>query len=40
MKYALLIYAAEKEWADKSKDEQGRIYYRVHELHCGSQEVR
>ncbi len=26
MKYALLIYAAEKEWAEKSKEEQGRIY--------------
>jgi hypothetical protein len=26
MKYALLIYAAEKDWADKSKEEQGRIY--------------
>jgi hypothetical protein len=26
MKYALLIYEAEKDWAEKSKDEQGRIY--------------
>src|SRR5215475_5772858 len=26
MKYALLIYAAEKDWAEKSKEEQGRIY--------------
>jgi hypothetical protein len=26
MKYALLIYAAEKDWATKSKDEQGAIY--------------
>src|SRR3984893_8727876 len=26
MKYALLIYAAEKDWAAKSKEEQGRIY--------------
>ena len=26
MKYALLIYAAEKDWTDKSKEEQGRIY--------------
>jgi hypothetical protein len=26
MKYALLIYAAEKDWPEKSKDEQGRIY--------------
>src|SRR5438046_7070205 len=26
MKYALLIYAAEKDWAEKSGEEQGRIY--------------
>src|SRR5215471_8140691 len=26
MKYALLIYAAEKDWAEKSEEEQGRIY--------------
>ena len=26
MKYALLIYAAEKDWADKSPEEQKRIY--------------
>ena len=26
MKYALLIYAAEKDWAFKSKEEQGAIY--------------
>ena len=26
MKYALLIYAAEKDWAAKSKDEQQRVY--------------
>ena len=26
MKYALLIYAAEKDWAAKSKEEQGRTY--------------
>ena len=26
MKYALLIYAAEKDFAEKSEDEQGRIY--------------
>src|SRR5215510_12001250 len=26
MKYALLIYAAEKDWTEKSKEEQGRIY--------------
>jgi len=26
MKYALLIYAAEKDWAEKSTEEQGRIY--------------
>ena len=26
MKYALLIYAAEKDWAKKSKEEQGSIY--------------
>jgi hypothetical protein len=26
MKYALLIYAAEKDWVEKSKEEQGRIY--------------
>ena len=26
MKYALLIYAAEREFAEKSKEEQGRIY--------------
>jgi hypothetical protein len=26
MKYALLIYAAEKDWAERSKEEQGRIY--------------
>src|SRR6476646_1165961 len=26
MKYALLIYSAEKDWATKSQDEQGRIY--------------
>src|SRR5262245_240182 len=26
MKYALLIYAAEKDWAGKSKEEQGKIY--------------
>ena len=26
MKYALLIYAAERDWAQKSKEEQGRIY--------------
>lgn len=26
MKYALLIYAAEKEWTEKSREEQGRIY--------------
>ena len=26
MKYALLIYAAEKDWAEKSKEEQGSIY--------------
>ncbi len=26
MKYALLIYAAEKDWAEKSKEEQDRIY--------------
>lgn len=26
MKYALLIYAAEKAWAERSKEEQGRIY--------------
>jgi hypothetical protein len=26
MKYALLIYTAEKEWAAKSKEEQGRIF--------------
>jgi hypothetical protein len=26
MKYALLIYAAEKEWTEKSKEEQGSIY--------------
>jgi hypothetical protein len=26
MKYALLIYAAEKDWAESSKEEQGRIY--------------
>jgi hypothetical protein len=26
MKYALLIYAAEKDWSEKSKEEQGRIY--------------
>jgi hypothetical protein len=27
MKYALLIYAAEKDWAEKSPDEQKRIYH-------------
>jgi hypothetical protein len=26
MKYALLIYAAEKDWSGKSQEEQGRIY--------------
>jgi hypothetical protein len=26
MKYALLIYAAEKDWADRTKEEQGQIY--------------
>jgi len=26
MKYVLLIYAAEKNWANLSKEEQGRIY--------------
>jgi hypothetical protein len=26
MEYALLIYAAEKDWAAKSEEEQGRIY--------------
>jgi hypothetical protein len=26
MKYALLIYAAEKDWAEKSQEEQKRIY--------------
>jgi hypothetical protein len=26
VKYALLIYAAEKDWAEMSKEEQGRIY--------------
>jgi hypothetical protein len=26
MKYALLIYAAEKDWAGKSKDDQARTY--------------
>ena len=26
MKYALLIYAAEKDWAEKSKDDQARTY--------------
>jgi hypothetical protein len=26
MKYALLIYAAEQAWAEKSEEEQGRIY--------------
>ena len=26
MKYALLIYAAEKDWAEKSPEEQKRIY--------------
>ena len=26
MKYALLIYAAEKDWAEKSKEEQDGIY--------------
>ncbi len=26
MKYALLIYAAEKDWAEKSEEEQGSIY--------------
>jgi len=26
MKYALLIYAAEKDWAKKSKEEQGHAY--------------
>ncbi len=26
MKYALLIYAAEKDWAEKSKEEQDSIY--------------
>jgi hypothetical protein len=26
MKYALLIYAAERDWAEKSKEEQGQIY--------------
>ena len=26
MKYALLIYAAEKDWAVKSEEEQGRVY--------------
>lgn len=26
MKYALLIYAAEKDWLAKSKEDQGRIY--------------
>ena len=26
MKYALLIYAAEKDWAARPKEEQGRIY--------------
>ena len=26
MKYALLIYAAEKDWAEKSKEEQGKTY--------------
>ena len=26
MKYALLIYAAEREFAEKSQEEQGRIY--------------
>lgn len=26
MKYALLIYTAEQEWAAKSKEEQGRTY--------------
>jgi hypothetical protein len=26
MKYALLIYAAEKDWAAKSKEEQGQVY--------------
>jgi hypothetical protein len=26
MKYALLIYAAEKEWTEKSAEEQGLIY--------------
>jgi len=26
MKYALLIYAAENDWAEKSNEEQGRIY--------------
>src|SRR5581483_3976897 len=26
MKYALLIYAAEKDWAEKSKEEQGSTY--------------
>ena len=27
MKYALLIYAAERDFAEKSKEEQGRIYH-------------
>lgn len=26
MKYALLIYSAEKNWAEKSEEERGRIY--------------
>jgi hypothetical protein len=26
MKYALLIYAAEKDWTERSKEEQGGIY--------------
>jgi hypothetical protein len=26
VKYALLIYAAEKDWADKTKEEQARMY--------------
>src|SRR5262245_26273816 len=26
MKYALLIYGAEKDWAEKSQEEQGSIY--------------
>jgi hypothetical protein len=26
MKYALLIYAAEKDWNERSKEDQGRIY--------------